>query len=328
MSEQLSSLISNYISDNKTVDKEFVEQAFKIILSYYKINDIKVNVQEQSIQNICNNNLMYATKYYYTDEIFIYTEDMKKILIGEYTIWLDMIKDKLPTHMRLKDTNSLLHYECLLSAIRILIYQAQCIKQFKEYSNNNSLESVLCDLSSKIDIRYAYLRGKIIGENMINSDNVFKNININNYEEIYFKYKQLNETYRSLLNFQKSNFIEPNMRFANINSLDAIEEIIYTIKICDRFKTLLLYINKVYKLNYLFMSCYSPLPLLLNPIGRYSKMMQSMDEFYTENLSGEEISNIINKASEECNLVDRIHYGLGITQNEYDQISKGKIKIL
>lgn len=107
-------------------------------------------------------------------------------------------------------------------------------------------------------------------------------------------------------------------------------EYIYKFKdLDDKIKEILFHFNSV-SMNLHYIYSYISLKDKLGklcPLEEYIKYMKSIDEYSLKRLSSKELDKMINNYNNNLILTEKLYYEFNITEDEYDGVLLGKIKI-
>ena len=321
MNNYLAQLVFEYSVNKKFADYDFINKVLDKLL-VDELNIIEPIIQEDSPERLRK----FATKYYYSKEMYVYINNMKDILSKEI-LYCNQIIYSSNSNLDDEYIKNLLIFQYNLSVIRVILFQLEHVKRYFKYNTSDKLEDILFDLGSKIDVRYAYIQNKICSKKCIINDNMFEKDFINDYEKNYTKYKLVKNDYRQLIKLYGLNGAEPSNRIANINSVKGIDLIINKLNVDNDMKNNLILFNNYYKMYFMVANYYSSEKLLLDPLKRYTNLLTIMREYSTEKYSSEELDKIINSYS-NLPIEKKIYYGLGLTSDEYSSICRGKVKII
>lgn len=322
MNNYLAQLVFEYSVSKKFADNEFIKKVLdKLLID--DLNIIDPIILDESPINLKK----YATKYYYSKEMYIYLNNMKDMLSKETIYCNQILYSSNINNISEEEIKTILLFQYNLSVIRVLLFQIEHIKKYINYNSSNKLDDILFDLGSKIKVRYAYMKNKICSKDCIIDEKVFADDYFNKSDNDYTRYKLVNNEYRQLMRLQGLNGVEPSNRFANIESVKGIDLIINKLNVEDNIKSILILLNNYYKMYFMFTNYYSNERLLLDPLKRYINLLMLMGEYYTERYSKEELDKIID-SNKSLPVDKKIYYGLGLSDEEYNSICRGKVKII
>ena len=325
MNRTLTQLVYDYSVNKQYADETFIRNVLDVLL-VDELNFIKPVVSDKFISNGIVKT-KYATKYFYSDEVYVYLNNIGNILSEESILWEQIINSCDVLTLTKYDRESILYFQYNLSIIRMLVFQLEHIKKYLNYGKPENIEDILFELGSKMHVRYAYLKNTLSGKKCIINEKLFSNDLINNIYKEYERYKLITNEHKLLSRIQCLSGKNPSNRIANIKSVDYISCILNMLNIEDDVKEVLITINEYYKLHFMFTNYYSNERLLLNPLKRFTYSLEIFDEYYTENKTRDELEQII-EDNNSLSVNERIYYGLALTSDEYNKIKEGKIKII
>jgi len=325
MNRFLTQQVFDYSVNKKRADETFIRKALDVLL-VDELSIIKPVVSDKFISDGILKT-KYATKYFYSDEVYVYLNNIEDVLSSEEVLWKQIINSLDNLNVKKYDKDIILYFQYNLSVIRMLSFQLEHIKKYLNYGKSENIEDVLFELGSKMTVRYAYLKNNFIGKKCIINEKLFSNSFINNIDREYERYKLITSEYKLLSKIQCLSGKNPSNRIANIKSVNYINEILNNLNIEDDIKQILITINEYYKLYFMFTNYYSSERLLLNPLRRFTYSLDLFGEYYIENKSRDELESII-ESNNNLPINERVFYGLALTSDEYNKIKEGKIKII
>ena len=329
MVEELTELLNKYSENNKYADKNFIYSVIAIVSKYKGLEGIVSKVTVYDNRNSINSRLnpneiakFYPAKGIYINYGALAQHNLLSLLQCKETL-INVVPDELLTDSFISE---FLLYKYNLQTLFVILHELEHAKYFVNYNTKNTFESMILDLNLKLLARYEYYKVRLYDINNIALKNLKVNIDDSlNICEEYTKIRKSITTYNNDLASKGLWRIEPIERFANINALDAMPRIISGCDLSDEGKNALLKMNEIEKYYCTYSSSYSS---DLNPLGTYMDYMDSIGELYTEKMNSEEIRNQVLRETDRLGLLGRLHYGLGITEEERNKEKNKSIKIL
>lgn len=322
MDKTLAQQVFDYSVDKKYADETFIRNVLDVLLAD-ELSIIKPIISDKAFSNGIIKN-KYATKYFYSDEIYVYLNNIEEILFDESHFWKQIANS---LDLKRNDKEIILYFQYNLSVIRMLVFQIEHIKKYLNYGKSENIEDILFELGSKMNVRYAYLKNKFSGKKCIINEKLFSSDFINNIDKEYSRYKLIIEEHKQLSKIQCLSGKNPSNRIAHIKSVNFVNDILDEMNVEEDIKQILIYINEYYRLHFTFTNYYSSEKILLNPLKRFTYSLDLFGEYYIENKTRDELENII-ESNNNLPISERIYYGLELTRDEYSKICKGKIKII